>query len=798
MNLRHFSKTFRRCFMAAGILSAFPVSAAVAEPTSADAPMLWFRQPAANWLEALPVGNGRLGAMAYGGIKEERIQLNEATLWTGGPYDPSNPDAVGALPEARRLIFAGQYKEAEKLMSDKMMGRPPGQMAYQPLGDLMLQFPGDETADNYRRELNLDTATASVSYSTGGVKFTRELFSSPVDQVIVLRLTADQPGKIAFSATLATPQQAELAVDGNDTLVLNGRNAAKGEIQGKLKFQARVRVMAHGGSITSHEGRVTVAGADSATLLIAAATSYRNYQDVGGDPESLTKDTMAKAAVISPADLHSRHVAEHQRLFRRVTIDLGASEAAKLPTNERVARSNPGDDPQLAALYFQYARYLMISSSRPGGQPANLQGLWNDQMNPPWDSKYTININIEMNYWIAGAGNLAECQLPLIDAVADLARTGRRTAEVNYGAKGWVCHHNFDLWRATAPIDWVRCGFWPVGGAWLCLHLWEQYRFAPDKDYLARVYPIMKGAAEFFLDTLVEDPRDKCLVTCPSTSPERSIPDGAGVCAGSTMDMGILRDLFANCIQASEILGVDADFRAQLQDSRNRLAPLKIGRHGQLQEWRDDWDTDHHDNHVSHLYNLFPSAQITPLATPELAEATKVSLRLHGDGDSSWGKAWRVNLYARLGDGEHAHRVLTSLLNDRSAPNLFSLNGGVFQIDGNLGAASGIAEMLLQSHEGTIVLLPALPDTWPNGRVTGLRARGGVEVDMEWKDGKLTTAGVRSLTGTKCRVRHGSRVLDVVLEPGQAKALGGEQFADSGAANGNANSRTQQPVEEPQ
>jgi len=714
---------------------------------------LWYTKPAATWNEALPLGNGRLGAMVFGGVPEERIQLNENTLWAGGPYDPSNPEAREALPEARRLIFAAKYKEAEKLINERMMGHPPSQMCYQPVGDLKLGFPGHEAVGDYRRELNLDTAIAGVSYVVGGVKFSREVFASPVDQVIVVRLTADKPGRIDFTATMTTPQKASVATEGGGTLVMNGRNAGLRGIEGALKFQARVRVLAKGGMTTAGPDSLTVSGADSVTLLIAAATSFKNFKDVSGDPDALAKNAIEQASSKAFNKIRSDHVTEYQRLFRRVTLDVGTSEAAKLPTDERIAKYEEGKDPQLAALYFQYGRYLLISSSRPGFMPANLQGLWNESMKPKWDSKYTVNINTEMNYWVTEVGNLPECHVALLDKIQELSIPGRRTAEVNYGARGWVCHHNFDLWLATAPIDNPRCGFWPVGGAWLCKHLWDHYDYHPDKTYLAKVYPVMKGAAEFFLDTLVEDPRDKLLVTCPSTSPERPNPTGTGLCSSSTMDMGILRDLFDNCITASKELGVDADFRVKLQETRNRLAPLKIGKHGQIQEWRDDWDIRAPDNHVSHLYNLFPSSQITPNRTPDLAAAARVSLRLRGDGDSSWGKAWRVNLYARLGDGDRAHQILMGLFKERSAPNLFSLNGGIFQIDGNLGAASGMAEMLLQSHGGMIHLLPALPTAWPTGSVKGLRARGGFTVDIKWKNGKVTSYRVASPQPREVTVR---------------------------------------------
>jgi len=558
---------------------------------AAETDVLWYDKPAQDWMkEALPIGNGRLGAMVFGGTASERIQLNEDTLWAGGPYDPSSPEALEALPEARRLIFAGKFKEAHSLIGKKMMARPLRQMPYQPVGDLLLSFPGHEAATEYRRELNLDTAIASVSYIAGGAKYSRELFSSPVDQVIVVRLSADKAGQIRFTATMATPQKAAVSTEGGDTLVMRGRNGDAQGIAGALKYEARVRLLAQGGKITAGSDSLTVAGADSATLLIAAATSYKNWKDVSGDPEALAKGYLSKVEQKPFDDLRRDHVAEHQRLFRRVTLDLGTSDAAGLPTDQRIANFANGNDPQLAALYFQFARYLLISCSRPGGQPATLQGLWNQSMTPPWDSKYTININTEMNYWPAEPPNLGECAEPLIQMVSELVEPGGRTAKVNWGAGGWVCHHNTDLWRATAPIDGPTWGFWPTGGAWLCKQLWDHYEYDGDQKYLARVYPIMKGAAQFFLDTLVEEPRHKWLVTCPSLSPENTHPGGASVCAGPTMDLEIIRDLFDHGIQAAEILGVDQEFRAQVAATRARLAPLQIGSAGQLQEWLEDWD----------------------------------------------------------------------------------------------------------------------------------------------------------------------------------------------------------------
>jgi alpha-L-fucosidase 2 len=475
-----------------------------AEPLS-----LWYRQPARQWVEALTVGNGRLGAMVFGGVAQERIQLNEDTLWAGGPYDPANPDALEALPKVRELIFAGRYREASNLISQKMMARPLTQMPYECVGDLLLTFPDANGVMDYRRDLNLDTAVATVAYTIDSVRYTREVFSSPVDQVVVIALKADKPGKVTFTAGMKTPQKASVTVESSNTLVMQGVNGGSAGIAGALKFQARVAVTASGGRVEPGDGQITVTGADSALLLIAAATSYKSYKDVTGDPEALTKETIAKAGTKSYDSLLKDHVAAHQKLFRRVILDLGTTAAASHPTDERIRDLDKVNDPQLAALYFQFGRYLLISSSRPGCQPANLQGLWNESMNPPWGSKYTININTEMNYWPAEPTNLGECVEPLAAMVKDLTRTGAQTAKVCYGAGGWVTHHNTDLWRATAPIDGPQWGMWPMGGAWLCLQLWDHYDYSHDKEYLAKVYPAMKGAAQFFFNTLVEEPKHK-------------------------------------------------------------------------------------------------------------------------------------------------------------------------------------------------------------------------------------------------------------------------------------------------
>jgi alpha-L-fucosidase 2 len=733
---------------------------------------LWYERPAAEWVEALPIGNGRLGAMVFGGVARERLQINEDTLWSGGPYSQLNGEAEAHLEAVRRLIFEGRYAEAEALAERHLMGRPLRQMPYQPAGDIWIDqdVPGEIGA--YRRDLDLETAVATTAFSAGDATWLREAIASPADGVIVLRLSADRPGLVSFTLSLTSEQPGGPDPAGPDTIGWHGSNRDAEGIPGRLTFALRAKAVAVGGSIRTDGAALRIEGADEAVVIIDAATSFRNFDDVGGDPDAALAGRAAWVAGKAWPELRSAHVAEHRRLFGRLAIDLGRTPAADLPTDRRVAANPERLDPALAALYVQYGRYLMIASSRPGTQPATLQGLWNDKIVPPWGSKYTTNINLQMNYWLPDPANLAECMEPLIRLVEDVSLTGAEIAAAHYGAGGWVLHHNTDAWRAAGAVDGAKWGLWPTGGAWLCVQLWDHAAFLGRPEPLVRrLRPLIAGAARFIFDILVSVPGSDALVTNPSLSPENVHPHGASLCAGPAMDRQIIRDLIDALLAASSDLGIEDEVTREARRVRPLLPPDRVGHAGQLQEWLEDWDMqapemDH--RHVSHLYGLYPSRQIDLDRTPALAAAARRSLEIRGDEATGWGIGWRLNLWARLRDGEHAHKTLQLLLSPaRTYPNLFDAHPP-FQIDGNFGGAAGILEMLVQSGEDWVHLLPALPSAWPEGSLSGVRARGDLEIDLAWAEGRLTAARIRSGAGRTVHVRYRGSVVPAVIEPGQA------------------------------
>ncbi len=732
---------------------------------------MWYDKPATVWNEALPIGNGRLAAMVFGDPAKEKLQLNESSFWSGGPSRNDNPDGLKGLDSIRHYIFKGNYSRANMLSNRFLTAKQLHGSKFQSIGNLNLAFDGTENYTDYYRELDLEKAIFTTTYKVGNVSYKREVFASQPDQVIVVKLTASESGKLTFTANFDSELQKSVKALDAHTLEMTGHSGTHEGVIGQVKFDTRAKIIASGGSTTASSDKINVINANEVTIIISIATNFVDYKTLTANEVEKCSNFLAAAETKTYPTLLKSHIAAYQKYFKRVNLDFGTSAAAQLTTDQRIKNFSKSVDPELVSMYYQFGRYLLISSSQPGGQVANLQGIWNGSNNPAWDSKYTININTEMNYWPAEKSNLSEMHEPLVQMIKELSESGKETAKVMYGANGWVAHHNTDIWRITGVVDFADAGQWPMGGAWLSQHLWEKYLYNGDLKYLESVYPVLKSACEFYKDFLIEDPTHKWLVVSPSISPENT-PAGhpSALVAGCTIDNQLLFDLFTKTIKSAKLLKKDAALIADFQKILDRLPPMQIGRLGQLQEWLEDWDNANDQNrHVSHLYGLFPSNQITPYTTPQLFDAARTSLNYRGDVSTGWSMGWKVNFWARLLDGNHAQKLIKDQLTlvdpakggygggGGTYPNFFDAHPP-FQIDGNFGCTSGITEMLLQSHDGAIDILPALPNDWKKGSITGLKAYGGFEVSILWENNQAQKISIKSNLGGNCRIRVPNKV----------------------------------------